>query len=193
LQFPAPSLPHSMCAFTSCVACFQRPKICYLVPSLGGSNEFATQRCLGALSANRTAAVLNERGIPTAAGNKWTAVQVIRVRPSKDIDQCELQLTRRSQTPPLHRRDGGKWKAAPPHTRPNTGQQHANTWAARLKVLATTVGASATAQRGVGALFRWLARRGVRFRSFAERSWSARASALSSPLTELARCGQPFD
>jgi DNA invertase Pin-like site-specific DNA recombinase len=31
-------------------------------------------------SANRAAAILNERGIPTAAGSKWTAVQVVRVR-----------------------------------------------------------------------------------------------------------------
>jgi hypothetical protein len=30
--------------------------------------------------ANRAAIVLNERGIPTAAGSKWTAVQVVRVR-----------------------------------------------------------------------------------------------------------------
>jgi DNA invertase Pin-like site-specific DNA recombinase len=35
---------------------------------------------LEALSANRAAAVLNERGIPTAAGGKWIAVQVVRVR-----------------------------------------------------------------------------------------------------------------
>jgi hypothetical protein len=35
---------------------------------------------MGALSANRTAAALNERKITTAAGSKWTAVQVIRVR-----------------------------------------------------------------------------------------------------------------
>ena len=35
---------------------------------------------MGALSANRAAAALNERGVPTAAGSKWTAVQVIRVR-----------------------------------------------------------------------------------------------------------------
>ena len=35
---------------------------------------------LGALSANRAAIVLNERGIPTAAGSKWSAVQVVRVR-----------------------------------------------------------------------------------------------------------------
>jgi hypothetical protein len=34
---------------------------------------------LQSLSANRTA-VLNERGLPTAAGSKWTAVQVVRVR-----------------------------------------------------------------------------------------------------------------
>jgi DNA invertase Pin-like site-specific DNA recombinase len=33
-----------------------------------------------ALSANRAAAVLNERGVPTAAGSKWSAVQVVRVR-----------------------------------------------------------------------------------------------------------------
>jgi DNA invertase Pin-like site-specific DNA recombinase len=32
------------------------------------------------LSANRAAVVLNERGVPTAAGSKWTAVQVVRVR-----------------------------------------------------------------------------------------------------------------
>jgi DNA invertase Pin-like site-specific DNA recombinase len=35
---------------------------------------------LADLSANRIAAVLNERGVPTAAGAKWTAVQVLRVR-----------------------------------------------------------------------------------------------------------------
>jgi DNA invertase Pin-like site-specific DNA recombinase len=35
---------------------------------------------LEALSANRAAVVLNERGIPTAAGGKWIAVQVVRVR-----------------------------------------------------------------------------------------------------------------
>jgi hypothetical protein len=35
---------------------------------------------LQALSANRTAIVLNKRGLPTAAGSKWTAVQVVRVR-----------------------------------------------------------------------------------------------------------------
>ena len=33
-----------------------------------------------ALSANRAAAALHERGITTAAGSKWTAVRVIRVR-----------------------------------------------------------------------------------------------------------------
>jgi DNA invertase Pin-like site-specific DNA recombinase len=33
-----------------------------------------------AFSANRAAAALNERGIPTAAGSKWSAVQVVRVR-----------------------------------------------------------------------------------------------------------------
>jgi DNA invertase Pin-like site-specific DNA recombinase len=33
-----------------------------------------------ALSANRAAAVLNERGLPTAAGGRWSAVQVVRVR-----------------------------------------------------------------------------------------------------------------
>jgi DNA invertase Pin-like site-specific DNA recombinase len=31
-------------------------------------------------SANRAAAILNERAIPTVAGSKWTAVQVVRVR-----------------------------------------------------------------------------------------------------------------
>jgi hypothetical protein len=35
---------------------------------------------LADLSANGIAAVLNERGAPTAAGAKWTAVQVLRVR-----------------------------------------------------------------------------------------------------------------
>jgi hypothetical protein len=35
---------------------------------------------LGALSAIQAAIVLNERGLPTAAGSKWTAVQVVRVR-----------------------------------------------------------------------------------------------------------------
>jgi hypothetical protein len=32
------------------------------------------------LSAYRAAIALNERGIPTAAGSRWTAVQVVRVR-----------------------------------------------------------------------------------------------------------------
>jgi hypothetical protein len=32
------------------------------------------------LSANRAAIVLNERGVPTAAGNKWGPTQVVRVR-----------------------------------------------------------------------------------------------------------------
>jgi hypothetical protein len=32
------------------------------------------------LSATRVAAILTERGIPTAAGGKWSAMQVIRVR-----------------------------------------------------------------------------------------------------------------
>jgi DNA invertase Pin-like site-specific DNA recombinase len=32
------------------------------------------------LSANRTAAILNGRGIPTAAGGKWSSTQVMRVR-----------------------------------------------------------------------------------------------------------------
>jgi DNA invertase Pin-like site-specific DNA recombinase len=35
---------------------------------------------LGVLSANRAAIILNERGIPTAAGSKWSAVQIVRVR-----------------------------------------------------------------------------------------------------------------
>jgi hypothetical protein len=35
---------------------------------------------LGALSAIRAAIVFNVRGLPTAAGSKWTAVQVVRVR-----------------------------------------------------------------------------------------------------------------
>jgi hypothetical protein len=35
---------------------------------------------LQALSANRTAIVLDKRGLPTAAGSKWTAVQVARLR-----------------------------------------------------------------------------------------------------------------
>jgi hypothetical protein len=35
---------------------------------------------LQVLSAHRCAAVLNERGIPTAAGRRWVAVQVRRVR-----------------------------------------------------------------------------------------------------------------
>jgi DNA invertase Pin-like site-specific DNA recombinase len=35
---------------------------------------------LGALSASRAAAVLNERGVLAAAGGQWTATQVIRVR-----------------------------------------------------------------------------------------------------------------
>ena len=33
-----------------------------------------------ALSANRTAIVLNKRDSQRAAGSKWTAVQVVRVR-----------------------------------------------------------------------------------------------------------------
>jgi hypothetical protein len=37
---------------------------------------------MGAPSANRAAAVLNERGVPTAADSKWSAVQVVRVPPS---------------------------------------------------------------------------------------------------------------
>ena len=39
---------------------------------------------LGALSANRAAIVLDERGLPTAAGSKWTAVQVVWVRARLD-------------------------------------------------------------------------------------------------------------
>jgi hypothetical protein len=35
---------------------------------------------LEALSATRAAAILTERGVPTAAGGKWSAMQVIRVR-----------------------------------------------------------------------------------------------------------------
>jgi hypothetical protein len=35
---------------------------------------------LSGLSARATAEELNRRGIPTAAGGKWQAVQVIRVR-----------------------------------------------------------------------------------------------------------------
>src|SRR5262249_49000163 len=35
---------------------------------------------LEGLSANRVAIILNERGIPSAAGGKWQAVQVMRVR-----------------------------------------------------------------------------------------------------------------
>jgi hypothetical protein len=35
---------------------------------------------LEAFSANRAAIILNERGVPTAAGGKWSAVQVLRVR-----------------------------------------------------------------------------------------------------------------
>jgi hypothetical protein len=35
---------------------------------------------LGALSAYKAAVVLNERGILTAAGGKWSGVQVMRVR-----------------------------------------------------------------------------------------------------------------
>jgi hypothetical protein len=35
---------------------------------------------LEALSANRAAIVLNERGVPSAAGRKWSASQVVRVR-----------------------------------------------------------------------------------------------------------------
>jgi hypothetical protein len=33
-----------------------------------------------ALSANKGAVILNERGVPTAAGGKWTHMQVLRVR-----------------------------------------------------------------------------------------------------------------
>jgi hypothetical protein len=32
------------------------------------------------LSANQAAIILNERGVPTAAGARWSSVQVIRVR-----------------------------------------------------------------------------------------------------------------
>ena len=39
---------------------------------------------LGALSANRAAIVLDERGLPTAAGSKGTAVQVVWVRARLD-------------------------------------------------------------------------------------------------------------
>jgi hypothetical protein len=35
---------------------------------------------LEGLSANRTAAILNGRGIPTAAGGKWSSTQVMRVQ-----------------------------------------------------------------------------------------------------------------
>jgi DNA invertase Pin-like site-specific DNA recombinase len=35
---------------------------------------------MGALSANRVAAIFNERGVPTAAGGRWQATQVTRVR-----------------------------------------------------------------------------------------------------------------
>jgi DNA invertase Pin-like site-specific DNA recombinase len=35
---------------------------------------------LGPLSANRAAAVLNERKVPTAAGGRWSSTQVIRLR-----------------------------------------------------------------------------------------------------------------
>ena len=39
---------------------------------------------LGALSANRAAIVVDERGLPTAAGSKWTAVQVVRAHARLD-------------------------------------------------------------------------------------------------------------
>jgi DNA invertase Pin-like site-specific DNA recombinase len=35
---------------------------------------------VGTLSANRAAAILNKRGVPTAAGSRWSSTQVMRVR-----------------------------------------------------------------------------------------------------------------
>jgi hypothetical protein len=37
---------------------------------------------LEAFSATETAAILNERGLPSAGGRKWTALQVVRVAPA---------------------------------------------------------------------------------------------------------------
>jgi hypothetical protein len=57
---------------------------------------------LGALSANRAAIILNERGVPTAAGSKWSAVQVVRVRQREAVAKA-----------PLHRGGGASGKRRP--------------------------------------------------------------------------------